>query len=526
MYKLVYNKPAVPILLALAGAVISAALGYIPIPVMPIPLFILLAVVPVYFIVAVLVYSRADVKQYGIVAGIMSALYIISMIIVIVVGMVTGLFELSGINLSINPVSLVLPIILCGVAGKMLVSLEQEKVVETEREMIVTPKESQMKVEPPQPVQQEAVKVEQEPEKEEPQQEVVEELVEEPEEELGLGDLPVLETDVAIEEPEPEIIKSSEEEQAQDLGIEAIKEEVVEDSGEVYKTEEHIVMPKLADKPTNKDAEVSGKITAIGKLLVDHRDIENIIETNALMQSVGADITSTKIISAVEGGKVNDKLASLKEVEGIGASIVVNDAGFIQASTIDDLQKEQVLGAMASGTFIIISNSINKMGFKPARDVTIESSRGTLALSKMEDKIVSTFIDSGVDLYKLKELNDLLVVAAEKDDKELVDSLASINGVIGAILSDESGKMVASKIIDETKKPESIAEALPAFYSNISVFLSNMSFGELRKAIVNSGNEVILFTSIGSKILLLYANLNTALTSTDVRIQYETIINN
>ncbi|MEW5820160.1 MAG: hypothetical protein AB1782_08195 [Cyanobacteriota bacterium] len=362
-------------------------------------------------------------------------------------------------------------------------------------------------------------------------------IEEEPQQDLLLGDLPELGGDLGevTDKPEPPkekpVISISAEQSSENVSVSSDtepEEEIVASQDlphEPFDPNQKPVIPRLTDAPKKKDHESGGKITSIGKLLVDHRDIENIIETNALMQSVGSDATTTKIISAVAGGKTNEKLAALKEINGINSSVIVNAAGFIQASTLDDIHKEQVIGAMASGTFGIVSTSLTKLGFQPAKDVTLESNTGSIVLNKLSDNIITIFVDSDYSLYNLTELNEILVTAAERENNDLINTLASINGVIGAILSDGEGNLILSKLIDETKNAENIASMLPNFYANLGVFLKNMNLGSLRKTIVSTGNEVLLFTSLGNKILMLYVTLNTAIVANDVRIQYETIIN-
>jgi predicted regulator of Ras-like GTPase activity (Roadblock/LC7/MglB family) len=283
-------------------------------------------------------------------------------------------------------------------------------------------------------------------------------------------------------------------------------------------------IPRLAEESKSKVVEGSGKITSIGKLLVDHRDIENIIETNALMQSVGAETTATKIISAMAGSKVNDKLTAIKEIEGINDCIVVSEAGFIQASTLKDLHKEQIMGAMAANVFSIIALNLNKLGFQPPKDIAFESESGMLGLNRLNSMIIGTFVDPKKPLYDTGIITEILPTLAEMGPEDLLDSVTALNGLLGAVLSNSNGELIVSKLVDASKNEAQIAELLPTFYSNMGVFVKNMSIGSLRKAIIRTGNEVLFFTSLGSNILMLYFTLNGTIQPKETKIQYETII--
>jgi predicted regulator of Ras-like GTPase activity (Roadblock/LC7/MglB family) len=354
-----------------------------------------------------------------------------------------------------------------------------------------------------------------------------------------LEDLPSLDGDLgdlSLEQPvvippaitEPQVV----EEKIPEPVAETISEVTKEDSTDQEQTSEQPKqdqytdpLPKLTESPRSKELDSAGKITAIGKLLVDHRDIENIIETNALMQSVGAETTTTNIISAIAGAKTNEKLSVLTEIEGIKSAIIVNNAGFIRASTLGDIHKEQVIGAMASGTFGIISKLMVDLGFNPPKDILFESETNYIVLHRLNAEIVSVFIDPDARIYNLSEINDMLVAAPEMSYDEVASSMSSLNGVLGVILASSNGDLLSYKMVDDTKNSDKIAETLPVFYHNLGVFIKNMDQGVLRKTVISTNNEILLITRIGANILLVYSTLNTAILPEDIKLQYETVIN-
>lgn len=580
MYKIVYNKASLLIILLVATMALGIGGGFLPLPEMPVNMILLLAVVPIFLVVAVVLYPMGDLKVFLKTTCVMLGSFVASMLVISGVSIGIAKQSISGMDLNINPVSLIIPVLMSIIIVKLFVTLQkiepeikkvQEVPVQEEEKPVVSSVVDSVEtstVIEEKPVEQDIPQVSQ-PEsemeiKEEPvKQEMVEEKLEE---ELYLEDMiedkPVeqpkslydyTETENK-EEPEPEIYL----EDLVDTPVKAeskVEEEVVDTLGELpdlvedtdetivasdpsdeeteteetsfeYKATEDYVVPELAETPTNKLQEGGGKITSIGKLLVDHRDIENIIETNALMQSVGSDVTTTKIISAVAGSKTNEKLTTLSELEGINAAIVVNDAGFIQASTLKDVNKEQIIGAMASGTFGVISSTLSKMGFQPAKDITLKSDSESLVLHKITDNIVAVFVSPDYPVYDTEDIAQILNSSADSDVSKVLELISSVHGVIGTIISDEEGKLQTSKLIDETKNPEIIASMLPTFYSNLGVFIKNMDQGAMRKAIISTGNEIVLFTKLNKNIIMLYATPNTSILPNDLRIQYEAIINN
>ena len=579
MYKTVFNNASLSIVLLVATMVLGIGGGFLPVPSMPINIILLLAVIPVYLVAAVSLYPKGDLKIFITSTFVMLGAFVLSMLVISGVGIGIASQSIAGLELSISPVSLFIPIVMSVVIVKFFVTLEYvETKSEKVEEKIIKEEIKTVKQSVPAPVSSSII-VEDKPVKidethaamvKEVKKEVttveddvyLEDIIEkspvgsaeakslydykesedkqEPEKELYLEDLmdtPV-KTDKKLEsvvkelsEPEtfdslgelPDIVEEKEEPLKRGFSEETVDQV---DSTVTYKSTEDYVVPMLAETPTSKEHDSGGKITSIGKLLVDHRDIENIIETNALMQSVGSDITSTTIISAIAGGKTNEKLAALGDLEGINATVIVNDAGFIQASTLNDLQKEQVIGAMASGTFGVISSTLSKMGFQPAIDITLKSDSQSLVLNKLTNNIIAIFVDANSSVYDTKDITQLLSSTGETDNAKLLDLISSINGVIGTIISDEKGNLLLSKLVDDSKKPEYIATMLPAFYSNLGVFIKNMDQGLMKEAIISTGNEIILFTKVNTNIIMLYATPNTSIQPNDLRIQYEAIISN
>lgn len=579
MYKTVFNNASLSIVLLVATMVLGIGGGFLPVPSMPINIILLLAVIPVYLVAAVSLYPKGDLKIFITSTLVMLGAFVLSMLVISGVGIGMASQSIAGLELSISPVSLFIPIVMSVVIVKFFVTLEyveskpekvEEKIV---KEEIKTVKQSvSASITSSIAVEEKPVKIDETPlaivkdvKKEVPKVEddvYLEDIIEkspvgiteakslydykesddkqEPEKELYLEDL--MDTPVKTDKkPEsvmkevseletfdslgelPDIVEEKEEPLKRDFSEETVDQL---DSTVTYKSTEDYVVPRLAETPTSKEHESGGKITSIGKLLVDHRDIENIIETNALMQSVGSDITSTKIISAIAGGKTNEKLAALGDLEGINATVIVNDAGFIQASTLNDLQKEQVIGAMASGTFGVISSTLSKMGFQPAIDITLKSDAQSLVLNKLTNNIIAIFVDANSSVYDTEDITQLLSSTGEMENAKLLELISSINGVIGTIISDEKGNLLLSKLVDDSKNPEYIATMLPAFYSNLGVFIKNMDQGLMMEAIISTGNEIILFTKVNTNIIMLYATPNTSIQPNDLRIQYEAIISN
>ncbi|MGD9579868.1 MAG: hypothetical protein AB7V50_00710 [Vampirovibrionia bacterium] len=590
MYKTVFNNASLPIILLVVAMALGIGGEFAPVPQVPVNLILLLATIPIYLVLSVILYPKGDLKAFITSTVVMLASFVISLLVASGVSIGLGKQSIAGLELLISPISLVVPLLMSVVITKMLVGLEyvssktskveekkqpefnkvEEQQVIQKQEMPVAIDETVIKEESiDEPVFVEPSIVE---EMVEPVESIVEEKQEEPEQDVYLEDLmedqkPVeppkslydySETEEITSEPEPEIYLEDimqepvkEEETFDSLGelppleetaVEEIKVEEVKveepvqpvaaknyDNNEEkanYKMTEDFVVPRLADAPTDKNTDSGGKITSIGKLLVDHRDIENIIETNALMQSVGSDITSTKIISAVAGSKTNEKLSALSELDGIDSVVIVSDAGFIQASTLKDLYKEQVIGAMASGTFGVISTTLNKMGFQPAKDITLNSDAQSMVLNKLNDKIVTVFVNSNYSAHEFEDISQLLKASNGDDPVQLLSLLSSVNGIIGSIVASEDGKKLASKLVDESKNPDIIASMLPAFYSNLGVFIKNMDQGVMNNAIISTGNEVILFTKVDRNIIMLYTSPGTSILPNDIRIQCEAIINN
>lgn len=284
-------------------------------------------------------------------------------------------------------------------------------------------------------------------------------------------------------------------------------------------------IPKLVDTPKPKEKTSGGKITSIGKLLVDQRDLENIIETNALMQHIASDGTTTQIISTSAGNKTNEKVKEIEELGHVKTIIIVNDAGFVQKSTLQDIHKEQLLGAMTSGTFGILSSLLKKLGFQLAKDIVFETETGWSILSKHSSDIYSIFIEPGKPLYKTTSLNEKIHLFNPQNKNEFIAKISATVGIIGTVIASEHGDLIASKLVDDSKDPHDVAVMLPSFYSNTNILAKNMNQGQIKNIIINTGNNILLVSSIKSHILLLYSTVSTAIIPEDYKNKLDAIIN-
>ena len=283
--------------------------------------------------------------------------------------------------------------------------------------------------------------------------------------------------------------------------------------------DENYTVPELAQDPSSKDSKSGGKITTIGRLLVDKRDIENIIDTNEQLQHISADATTTKILSQSEGDLINAKLSAIKDLSNVKGCVVVSESGFIQASNLEDLQKEQIIGALASGTYGIISNTIKKVGFKSPKEITLETNEGQLILLKALNNIFAIFIEPQPPLYQLDDINKLLVSQPTTAPEELVSSFSDIPGVIGALIASKDGHLLAHKIVDSAKNPDLLAKNLPTFYSNTGVLAKNLGLNTLQRLIIQTSSEDFLLKLVNNELIVVYSTLNTSVKALQLKQQ-------
>ena len=193
---------------------------------------------------------------------------------------------------------------------------------------------------------------------------------------------------------------------------------------------EHQFIPeisRLAEATLTKNKDNNCKIASIGKLLVNQRDLENIIEANALLQHTDNIPRSPRVISSESGKILYQKLnLILSEHEEISDLAFIDRNGYIISGLIKNQEKEQIIGAIFCSIFSTLENYLNQINISLPLKIYFEFQNERIFLKQLKDKFVFIAAESGfefIDYSYLKEVFNRTHFLCEENQIKALNSL-------------------------------------------------------------------------------------------------------
>jgi len=334
-----------------------------------------------------------------------------------------------------------------------------------------------------------------------PQQEKVEKQVEEPKQEIFLDFSSSVEE--KKEEKSTELPSAEEFLELEDLPSEKLQENKEEEPLEPQEEkpvpqENFDYIPtdiRLVEAPVSKENENKGKIGSIGKLLVNNRDIEGIIELNAEQASSEG---KTNIISSESGEQIYEKFSKLKEFGHVKEIALVDKGGFVLANSFAEADKMKIpiTGALIAGAYHTMQNYLLQLSILNPQKIFFETENSNNFMIKTGDNFLfSTWekVYPHVDFGTLESFleND------ELSENELTP-LIELELLQNYALSDATGQ-----ILNTTHKfpfSENIGIISSALFENLKVFLMNINLLKLRRIVIFSDENVMTIQKFDDKI--------------------------
>lgn len=256
---------------------------------------------------------------------------------------------------------------------------------------------------------------------------------------------------------------------------------------------------RLVEAPVSKVGESKGKIASIGKLLLNNRDVESVIESGEMIAEQAGAESKTSIVSSDAGehteelfNRINAKHPEIKELS------LIDKGGFILASRTESEENEalpenramkmNITGALIAGVYNTLQNYLAQLSFDVPEKIFFETENTNCLIIKTEDDKL-LFLTGGkefspVDFGILKDFIKNEEISGT-DFTPLVDSGQIMNYAI----SDDSGQIVKSS--DNTEQTQSQGIISAAFFENIKVFLINIQLIKLTGITIFNSKEVL-----------------------------------
>lgn len=254
---------------------------------------------------------------------------------------------------------------------------------------------------------------------------------------------------------------------------------------------------RLSETSTSRETESKGRIASIGKLLVNNRDIENLIETNEAVEESVLN-SRTNVISSISGEKIYNKFSEMKkEFVYIKEVALIDKGGFTLANDFEDKQKAQMTGALISGAYHTLQNYLTQIGLAFPVRIFFETADTNSFIVKTRDEILFSTWDKEFKHVEYGPLNEII----EAEDFSEVDITPFIDliNIEDFIVSDIDGNIVIS--LKNAEDSQKFAAVSSAVFENLKVFLMNIQLLKLSKIVIFTPKKTMTVAKTQDKII-------------------------
>ncbi|MEI7475581.1 MAG: hypothetical protein WCK67_12470 [bacterium] len=249
---------------------------------------------------------------------------------------------------------------------------------------------------------------------------------------------------------------------------------------------------RLANNLSDRKEEKEGKITSIGKLIVNERDIENLIE----LGSIGhAGNFRTNIVSVEAGNQSNEIFSKIKEIcSKVTTVSLIDKSGFILKSNIGNLHLEQTIGAVAAHAFMTVQNYVSQLAFNSIDNIIFNTTTSSILLNLSKDKIYALEIADNNN-FKTSEISEIL--KAKSLENIEIESLLINDEVMAALFVDTNENNEEKD--EELKKIASISSSI---FDNLAIFVINIQTQPLESVIIFEKSKSLVIKKIEDKLAI------------------------
>ena len=252
---------------------------------------------------------------------------------------------------------------------------------------------------------------------------------------------------------------------------------------------------RLIQNSASKDTEQKGRIGSIGKLLVNNKDIENLIESEEILS------TKTNVITTISGQKLYEKLNELKnEFSCMQEMALIDSGGFILANNFEDKQRVQIAGALISGAYFTLQNYFSQLDLNFPVRIFFETDKNNSFIAKTKNELLFSIWGKEDQNFQHIEYGPMTEILDTEDFSELdITPYADLIKIEAFAVSDIEGMLINS--FGDTERAQLFAAISSAVFENLKVFLMNLRLTNLKKIVVFTPQKTITILKTRDKIV-------------------------
>ncbi|MBX9693899.1 MAG: hypothetical protein K2Z81_16045, partial [Cyanobacteria bacterium] len=157
----------------------------------------------------------------------------------------------------------------------------------------------------------------------------------------------------------------------------------------------------------------AGTMKTVGKLLLDHDAVEQIIKTGEEKKRLGRDLATARIITVNRGAGIAELLTKIDKNDGVSGSLIVGHDGMVMASTVTGEWSKEILGALSTALLSTTNLTTRKLEIGKLRQMVLITSLSgvlkTTVLTDVDVGILAVFVENA-DVVKI----DILLESIHK----------------------------------------------------------------------------------------------------------------
>ena len=249
---------------------------------------------------------------------------------------------------------------------------------------------------------------------------------------------------------------------------------------------------RLVESATPTEVESKGKIGAIGKLFINNRDIENIIESNITVTE-GVLSGRTNVISTVSGEKIYEQFNEIQnKFSCIKEMALIDKGGFILANNFEDKQRVQLAGALIAGAYHTLQNYLAQISLPFPIRIFFETQNTNSFILKARDEILFSQWDKDFQHVEYGIMTEIFDI----EDFSEIDIMpyADILNIENFVISDSEGNLINA--LNNNGNSQEFAAVSSAIFENLKIFLMNIQLMKLSKIVIFTPQKVLTVIKI------------------------------
>ena len=253
---------------------------------------------------------------------------------------------------------------------------------------------------------------------------------------------------------------------------------------------------RLSDTQTTRKTESKGQVASIGKLLVNDKKIENVIESNESLEEGILD-SRTNVITTISGEKIYEKFSEMKDkFDCIREIALIDKGGFTLANDFEDKQRAQIAGALIAGVYHTLQNYVAQLSLDFPVRIFFETAGANSFIVKTADEVLFSTWEKEFKHVDYGALEEIFAI----EDFSLVDMTpyTDLMKIENMAVADIEGNLVNSL---EAENSEQFAAVTSAIFENLKVFLMNIQLVKLSKIVIFTPKNVLTIAKDNDKIV-------------------------